>query len=67
MQISTREKKREDYALQAVPDACRTWGWISLMSVIFGASSAMMLFIVGAQWIEIYGAKNLILAALVPT
>jgi purine-cytosine permease-like protein len=65
-QFNSKER-REDYALQVVPDSYRRWGWLSLFSIVLGASTAMLFFAWGSDLMQAYGAKDLILGMVIST
>ncbi len=63
----TKQQRRDDFALQIVPDAYRQWSWISLFSVMLGVASAMFYLAWGGDLMQMYGARDLIIGMVITT
>lgn len=61
------KQRREDYALDRVPDSYRTWRWFSLVGVILSGSTAMFYLAYGGDLVGMYGTKNLIIGMIIAT
>lgn len=59
--ITNRIKRREDYALQVVPDSFRQWSWLSLVGVMLAGTTAMFYFVLGASFVQQYGTINVVI------
>ena len=60
-------KRREDYALQVVPESFRRWGLLSLLRVMLGGATAMFFFVFVATLVQTYGVIDVLIALVVAT
>src|ERR687886_215697 len=57
-------ERREDYALRFVPLSYRRWGWISLLGVMLGISTAMFFLAFGGQLVQAFGTQTLLIGMI---
>ncbi|SRR6266568_1597239 len=65
--IDKWHERREDYALQVVPEHYRKWGLPSLFGVTLSVSTALIYFALGGGFVLAYGTKPLLIAMIIST
>jgi purine-cytosine permease-like protein len=67
MATVTWQDRREDYALQVVPESYRTWSWPSLFGVLLSVPTALIYLTLGGTLVLTYGFKSLLIAMIIST
>lgn len=67
MAVVTWHDRREDYALQVVPESYRTWRWPSLFGVLLSVPTALIYLTLGGTLVLTYGFNALLVAMVVST
>lgn len=67
MAIATWQERREDYALQVVPESYRTWSWPSLFGVLLSVPTALIYLTLGGTLVLAYGFQSLLIAMIIST
>ncbi len=62
-----RRIRREDFALQDVPEAYRRWGVPSLFAITLAIPSALVFFATGGALVATYGTQNLLVGLAIAT
>jgi purine-cytosine permease-like protein len=67
MAIATWQERREDYALQVVPESYRIWSWPSLFGVLLSVPTALIYLTLGGTLVLAYGFQSLLIGMIVTT
>jgi purine-cytosine permease-like protein len=59
-----KEKEKDDYSFEQVPEAKRNMGWFSVTNITFGIATAIFYFQTGSVMALQFGAKNAIISAI---